>query len=194
MDVLLIGSSVAHGLYASEGKSWAALLGHALKTQYNMTMKNIAVPGFTTISTQKQLNNAFAYFASSKPKYVIVSLSLWNEGLHTCSTRDMAQKFINHYLTNMIHIVNTIKAAGAQPIVCSVYPNQLYSELHREVLYFIHSYMRTYKGCYIDFMSVTDNGQGLWKPNMIYDAAHPNDIGHRAMFDAIDLGIFSQAN
>jgi len=42
----------------------------------------------------------------------------------------------------------------------------------------------------IDFMSTTDDGSGRWKKGLSYDAGHPNQVGHQAMFAAVPLTLF----
>lgn len=185
-DVLVVGSSVAYGQYATNNNSWVQQLAFMLKARYNKTLVNIAVPGYTTVYALRQLQIHIKIHGSRPrpPKYVIVSLSACNEGLGRCSTREIAQKFITHYLTHIHQLIKVIRCAGSTPIMCSVYPHQYYTALHKEVLYFIHDNMKKLDCIYIDFLSALDDGQGHWKPNMAHDAGHPNDNGHRAMFEA----------
>ncbi len=35
----------------------------------------------------------------------------------------------------------------------------------------------------IDFMSAVEDGQGHWKPGLYADEGHPNDEGHKIMFE-----------
>jgi hypothetical protein len=39
-------------------------------------------------------------------------------------------------------------------------------------------------------MSAVDDGKGHWPQGCYADASHPNQQGHKKMFDAIDLSFF----
>ena len=42
----------------------------------------------------------------------------------------------------------------------------------------------------LDWLAAVDDGQGAWKAGISFDPAHPNTIGHRLMYEAIDLRLF----
>jgi hypothetical protein len=42
----------------------------------------------------------------------------------------------------------------------------------------------------LDWLAAVDNGQGDWKAGTSFDPAHPNTLGHRLMYEAIDLRLF----
>jgi len=76
--ILIIGSSVAFGLYASPGKGWAALLAVALKKRSGWRIQNIANPGDDTKLTIESFRQKGV---TLQPDVVIIGLSLLNEGI-----------------------------------------------------------------------------------------------------------------
>lgn len=42
----------------------------------------------------------------------------------------------------------------------------------------------------LDWLEAVGDGRGRWKRELVADAGHPNDLGHRKMFEAIDLSLF----
>ena len=58
----------------------------------------------------------------------------------------------------------------------------------------MHQEMETWGVPVLDFLSATDNGRGHWKKGIYQDAMHPNEKGHRLMFEAIDLTLFDRLN
>jgi len=144
-------------------------------------IRNVAMSGADTEIT---LNRFPRVVPQENPDFVIVSLSLANEGLH--SSEDACTTFQE----NMKKLVQMIKNINAVPILGSVYPNDEYNERHYELLKMVHNNMLTWGEIVIDFLRTTDDGNGHWKPNSSIDAGHPNDLGHKLMYEAINKDIF----
>ena len=79
---------------------------------------------------------------------------------------------------------------GASPILGGVYPNNDYSPEHYWLLKDTHNRLLNWGVPVLDWLAVLDNGQGRWKDGISFDPAHPNTIGHRLMYEAINLDLF----
>jgi hypothetical protein len=44
----------------------------------------------------------------------------------------------------------------------------------------------------IDFLKATDDGSGHWQPGTFVDPGHPNNNGHRLMYEAIPMRWFEE--
>jgi hypothetical protein len=84
--------------------------------------------------------------------------------------------------------------AGAQELKAAVvlgglYPNDAYDAAHYARLQAMDRSMRGWKGVHavLPFLTAVDDGKGHWPAQLMADAAHPNALGHRRMFEAIDI-------
>ena len=197
IDVLVIGSSVAAGSGAWPSRGWVALLAAALaEGDPKLGLRNAAVSGSNASginwrpSTMRELEKALKRY---EPRVVVISLSLLNEGLLDAVSPAQANSVGEHFEAGVKALVERAVAANAAPILCSVYPNNEYTPLHVDVLRRVHASMTNWGWPTIDFLAALDDGRGRWKPGTAADAGHPNGHGHRLMFEAIDLSLFTTA-
>ena len=188
VDVLVIGSSVAEGHCAQPGQGWAALLAAALSST-GISLANAAVAGGDTESTMMEFEDALTQVT---PRADIVSLSLANEGLPWTSTPEDAAEVAERFVYGMRALAERVVAAGATPILGSVYPNDQYEGMHAQVLRRVHADLAALGWPTIDFLSALDDSHGRWRAGAAADAGHPNDTGHRLMFEAVDLGMLTE--
>lgn len=77
--------------------------------------------------TTKKLLARFYQFLSTKAGFVVIGLSLANEGLPSCRYAPSACAAVyDSYRNGMVELVSRVRAAGSQPIVASCYPNSGY--------------------------------------------------------------------
>jgi len=182
--ILIIGSSVAFGLYASPGKGWAALLAVALKKRSGWRIQNIANPGDDTKLTIERFRQKGV---TLQPDVVIIGLSLLNEGILWGRKEDVCDSFRK----GMQILIQMIKDCGAIPILGGLYPCNEYSWFEYETLKDMQNEMEHSWGIPVfNFMRAVDDGKGHWKNDIYVDSGHPNDTGHKLMFEAIDLSLF----
>jgi len=158
-------------------------LGKALRTKGHVVI-NVSESG---ADTQITLNRFPHVVPKEKPDIVIIALSLSNEGLHY--SEDACVTFE----TNIKKLIEMVKEISAIPILGGLYPNNMYTQRHYELVKKMQGEMMTWGCPVIDFLRTTDNGNVHWKQGIFSDAGHPNDKGHQLMYQAIDLRIFDQS-
>ena len=195
-QVVVVGSSVAAGVGysgADPNFGWAGSenLGGALNP-YALNLTNVAESGKSVLgdnSIEDQLENALTVY---RPRVVIFGLSLANEGLRDSADLSAANDTAQHYLQGLWAHAQTAEQAGATVIIGGVYPHSHYDTWEVEVLRQTDATLKTWPYEYLDFMSATSDADGDWKTGLKSNDGHPNNDGHKAMFNAIDLDYFAQ--
>ena len=186
LKIVVIGSSVAHGQKAWLLNGWATQLGQTLQQTYGHRWVNVAEVGTNVSST-------IARFASvvtpQQPDIVIIALSLGNEGLAHCPPHQR-RAVQRRFESGLQRLVKMTRELGAYPILGGVYPHGNYAIEHYELLQETHRRMLNWGVPVLDWLAAVDNGQGAWKADISFDPAHPNILGHRLMYEAIDLRLF----
>jgi lysophospholipase L1-like esterase len=192
--IVIIGSSVAEGQCATT-HGWVDLLRTRLAGAAEVV--NVSQSGCNTHSTIDRFSAVIPADADA----VIVALALNNEGLpYTRSDKSMdnvAASFTGH----LKHMGLMIERHGAVPIVCTPYPfggddasagalnGPQYARLrtvHAEIMGWPESSNSPFRYA-IDFLTATDDGEGHWSTGLSADPGHPNDAGHAAMAQAINV-------
>ncbi|KAG1671157.1 hypothetical protein FOA52_005411 [Chlamydomonas sp. UWO 241] len=209
--VLVVGSSVAEGVGARNDYGWASMMGDALSEKYGYVYVNEAVSGFTTVATAALLPSVLR---QHRPSAVVIALSLANEGLPLTTSARQAASLAAGYEQRLLGMAATAAAFDGVKLVMlgGVYPSNDYNTFQYAELLASNARLQgdtaspwpcvpsatatatcgaacTYP--VIDFLAVTDDGSGAWKAGTSVDSGHPNDAGHKAMFSAVDLGLFS---
>ena len=199
--ILILGSSVAAGQCASSGRGWADLLEAALVDRYgaNYRVLNAAVGGANTGVTA--LYAASVGGADLRPDVVVVALGLANEGLPWATDARDVEKLCASFLTGLRAVADAAKrrwGRGIAVIFGGVYPFGLgeggpgYDEPQRNALGRVHEAMLAWDEPVLPFLSFSGDRQRCrWLPGTAVDVGHPNDRGHRNMFDAVDLDLFA---
>jgi len=189
-DVIVIGSSVAFGQSAMGNRGWATLLAEVLKSKYSLEVYNAALPGSDTGAALETLQGVLAF---CRPRAVVIGLAPANEGLRSVRTLVDAKRVATYYLTGLWKIIQTARLNGAAVMLGGVYPNGKYQPTpHAEVLHQIQADMMSWTYPVFDFLAAVEDSinPGQWKPGTFADAGHPNDLGHRLMFSAVDTTLF----
>lgn len=197
--VLVLGSSVAAGQAAHSGGGWADLLEAALIKHYGdgYRLLNAAMGGANTGAT--------ALYAQSvgrdlNPDIVIIALGLANEGLPWVSEEREVSKLSESFLDGLRSIADVVRNRWGHDITIvygGVYPFGLgeggpcYDDQQRRALRKVDDAMSRWKEPVIPFLKTSGDDLCRWHPGTAVDVGHPNNIGHRRMFDAIDISIFA---
>lgn len=186
LKILVIGSSVALGCSAWLLRGWAWHLGRTLQQKYGHQLVNRSELGATVSTTIAQFSNKVI---SERPDIVIIALSLGNEGLASSAPcqRPAIQR---HFENGLKQLVKMTEELGARPILGGVYPRGDYSSGNCGLLRETNRRMLTWGVPVLNWLALLEAGQGQWKDGISFDKAHPNTIGHRLMYDAIDLTLF----
>ena len=195
-SVVVVGSSVAAGKRATGDFGWAARLGEALQAPaYQLTLHNEAVPGYNTDMTMRALEEALA---THQPSVVIIGLAPRNEGLSLAQNAQEAQSVASSFTAGLLLLAERAELAGAAVVLGGVYPFgeagsvDGYTPEQAQQLFAIDVELRGWRFAHLNFLAATGDANGHWLSGYSEDMGHPNDAGHLAMFDAIDLGVFAQ--
>jgi hypothetical protein len=187
LKILVIGSSVALGHKGWLLRGWAELLGQTLHQQYRHQLVNVSEVGATVSRT---IDRFPFVVAPEQPDVVIIALSLGNEGLAYCSPYER-RAVQRRFESGLLQLVKMTRELGAHPMLGGVYPHGDYSLDHYWLLQDTHNRMLSWGVPVLDWLSAVDDEQGRWKVGISFDPAHPNTIGHRLMYQAIDLHLFA---
>ncbi|AFY92478.1 DUF1796 family putative cysteine peptidase [Chamaesiphon minutus] len=186
LKILVIGSSVAVGQKAWLLAGWTSLLAESVRQKYGHRLINVAEAGANVGRTIERFGAAVA---PEQPDVVIIALSLGNEGLAHCPPHQR-RAVQRRFESGLQQLVQMTRALGARPILGGVYPHGDYTSEHHWWLQDTHKRMLKWGVPVLDWLGVLDNGGGRWKAGISFDPAHPNTVGHRLMYEAIDLQVF----
>jgi lysophospholipase L1-like esterase len=186
LKIVVIGSSVALGHKAWLLRGWTWLLGEALQQKYGHQLVNMSEVGANVSRTIARFGQVVT---PQKPDVVIIALSLGNEGLAYCLPHER-RAIQRRFESGLQQLVKMTREIGARPILGGVYPNGDYKPEHYWLLQDTHNRMMNWGVSVLDWLAVVDNGQGCWKVGTSFDPAHPNTVGHRLMYEAIELQLF----
>eukprot|EP01047_Picozoa_sp_COSAG01_P032511 COSAG01_NODE_2353_length_7849_cov_4.770194_5_plen_607_part_00 len=172
------------GCYQSRLRAYQATYG-------NRSVFNNCHGGDTTT----KLLARFYQFLSSKAELVVIGLSLANEGLGECRVVPAAcQQVFDHYKSGMLQLIKQIRAAGAQPIVASCYPNSDYNPQQysfiRQMNLLTQSSSAEWNVPNVNFLGTIDDGQGRWVDGFHANSGHPNNNGSTEMYYAFVPSLF----
>jgi acyl-CoA thioesterase-1 len=185
ISVVIIGSSIASGQGASGySNSWAGVL--QLLSQDNIT--NNAVSGYTSFHFLPETvqNNLFI---ETDVKRNITSSLILNPDLiiFSITTNDIANGFtVNQYIANMKTMTDLCETNHVLFLVGSTTP-RLLDWKKKEALIEINDRLKImYKDKFVNYYYELANF-GTLEIKGIYDSGdgiHPNDAGHKVIFDA----------
>eukprot|EP00184_Porphyridium_aerugineum_P002611 CAMPEP_0184707908 /NCGR_PEP_ID=MMETSP0313-20130426/37503_1 /TAXON_ID=2792 /ORGANISM="Porphyridium aerugineum, Strain SAG 1380-2" /LENGTH=904 /DNA_ID=CAMNT_0027169489 /DNA_START=52 /DNA_END=2766 /DNA_ORIENTATION=- len=186
--VVVFGSSVAAGFNSWKLQGWAYRLKRALQQKYGHAVINLSEPGSNVARAIQRFDSEVVPL---KPDFVVISLSLGNEGLFHCAPHDR-NAITAKFLGGMDRLVQMVQEAGAIPIVTGIYPNGDTNENeHGHFISMAEShFQKRYKHRVHWLSQLADGNSGRWKEDVYTDHAHPNTEGHRIMFEQVDLELF----
>ncbi|WP_081778276.1 GDSL-type esterase/lipase family protein [Xylanibacter brevis] len=190
------GSSVCNGTGASNNKGYAYLYGEQLKSRFNSNdsqtpfyVSGIAIGGNTT----NDLLNRYAEMTRDHARYVIIGLSMGNEGIHGAADQ---QKIFNQFANNMQLLIRKIKADGKIPVVMNNYTRADYTDQDYSYIKQMNLLIHSWDVSSVNTLGAIDDGKGHWATGYKDDDYHPTTAGHQeflyamtpSLFDAIASG------
>ena len=187
--IAVIGSSVAAGWVTSYKEQydfkngWAYRLGRLLEPR-GYDLVNVSVPGDTTEGVLKRLEKDLFIL---DPDYVVIGLSLGNEGIQEKNPEEVRDQFFK----GITEIVSQCRARGITPLLGSCYSCDDYNlEQYRHTRE-MNLALNNLDLPLINLLGALDNGEGHFPKGYTYDSSHPDNRGHEEMFYAVVPGMFS---
>jgi hypothetical protein len=137
------------------------------------------------------LLNRYYQLLAAQPKYVLIGLSLANEGIIAGG-----QPIFDHYVAGMQKLMQQNTQHGIHTYVGSNYANTDYNSTHYTFIKDMNILTQSWNVPSCNFLGTIDNGKGQWVPGFVASAGHPNNEGQTEMYhsivpsiwDAIDAG------
>lgn len=184
------GSSVCNGQGASGNKGYAYLYGQQLQERYNSNVtenpfyvSGISIGGNTT----QNLLDRYAEMTRDHARYVIIGLSMGNEGIHESGNK---QQTLNQFSTNMQTLIRKMKADGKIPVVMNNYTRGDFTAEDYSYIKKMNLLIHEWDVSSVNTLGAIDDGAGHWASGYQQDNAHPTTNGHKEFFYAMPPSLF----
>ena len=184
------GSSVCNGQGATGNKGYAYLYGEQLKertakgeSENAFYVSGISIGGNTTTA----LLNRYGDMTRDHARYVIIGLSMGNEGIHESSNK---QQTLNQFSTNMQYLISKIKADGKIPVVMNNYTRGDFTADDYTYIKKMNMLIHQWDVSSVNTLGAIDDGAGHWASGYQQDNAHPTTSGHKEFFYAMPPSLF----
>ena len=194
--VAIWGSSVANGTgdetnqggYAGHLQKLLAERGWELVNQSRGGDNTVTIaarfePGATPEENTK-------YLTSVDPAYVIIGLSLGNEGIAQCQpgqsdrcTNSIAEAdaVFEQFASGLQRLIARARAAGITPVVALAYARSDFWEREYSLTRRMNLLINSWDVPSFNTLGAVDDGQGRWARGLWGDPFHPNAAGHEEM-------------
>jgi len=184
--ICFFGSSVCKGVGADSLQGYADLVTARLPRGWQTV--NISVSGNDTYDLLARYNSDLL---PAQAKYVVIGLSLGNEGLHEKGARALLS-----YRENMPRLIEQLQHDGRTVIVTNNYPRADFNAVDYNDLCEVNLEVQQWNVTTINLFGTIDDGQGHWAYWNGTDIYHPDNRGHQAfasafppsMWQALDKG------
>lgn len=194
MKIVYFGSSVPYGFGATKNFGYTSMFTRILQQRAaNGAGKqwhpvNKSVGGDNTLRLMARWHRDFV---SQHAKYVLIALSLGNEGLH-----EKGKSMYDQFKTNLPKLIAMARDSGYIPVVTNCYTRNDFNEQDYYYTKQIDLWIHTLDVPSVNLLGGIDDGTGKWAPGYWYNDGHPNDIGHLelaytivpSLFDALSNG------
>lgn len=174
--VCFFGSSVCKGVGAEGEHGYAYMVGENLPDGWEYV--NLSVSGNCTYDLFARYDRDMK---PEKAKYVVLGLSLGNEGLHEKGARALLS-----YRENMPRLIKMLQDDGHVVIVCNNYSRADFNDVDFRDLCRVNLELQEWDVPTINLFGNIDDGAGHWANGFWNgeDIWHPNTDGHQQMASA----------
>jgi hypothetical protein len=136
------------------------------------------------------------YLLPVNPHYVLLGLSLGNEGIANVKTKDEKDAVFKRFETGMKGFIDRSRANHIVPIVTTCYTRMDFTEVEYEYTRRMNLLIDSWDVPSVNFLGAVDDGTGKWARGFWYDSLHPNASGHDeltttfvpTLFEALEQG------
>lgn len=194
LKIVYFGSSVPFGYGATNNFGYTYRFNRILQQRAdNGTGKawkpvNKSIGGDNTIRLRNRWQKDLV---PQKAKYVVLALSLGNEGLH-----ESGKIKFDQFKTNITKLIALARDSGYVPVLTNCYTRNDFNAQDYSYTQQMDMWIHTLDVPSINLLGGVDNGRGNWAPAYWHDPGHPNDAGHQelaytivpSLFDALSNG------
>lgn len=174
----IFGSSVARGTGDKEGTGgYAARIGKLMEAK-GWKVVNVSKGGDNTV---KILPRIHSDLLPTDPDYVVIGLSLGNEGIRAADPLEQ-ERIYERFRTGLLNIIDSVVAMGAKPIIMNCYTHGWFSTDHYQHTQRMNQWINQLPFPSVNVLGALDNGSGNWPVGYENDPWHPNAKGHEEIF------------
>ncbi len=130
------------------------------------------------------------YLLPNQPKYVLVGLSLNNEGIRRAKGDEGKAAIVSQWTAGMNGIFSRLTSLGITPIMGNCYANGAFTEEDYDDTITMNLKIHLWDTPSINFLGALDNGNGKWCEGFWHDVSHPNSAGHTELMEVIVPSLF----
>src|SRR5262245_10192333 len=136
------------------------------------------------------------YLLPVHPHYVLLGLSLGNEGIANVKTKEEKDAVFKRFETGMKGFIERSRDNHIVPVVTSCYTRMDFTEVEYEYTRRMNLLIDSWDVPSVNFLGAVDDGTGEWAKGFWYDSLHPNASGHDeltttfvpTLFEALEKG------
>jgi lysophospholipase L1-like esterase len=196
------GSSVAFGIGDEFGKEGYTGLLRAMLAPKGWEVLNQSRSGDTTklLATRWTPEGTpdprTRYLLPVNPSYVIIGLSLANEGIFEARTKEEKDAVFQQYADGIRGLIAKARQQNIVAIVALCYPRLVYTPIEYEYTRRINILQNSWDVPTVNFLGALDDGNGRWARGFMFNDKHPNASGHQelaltfvpTLFEALEKG------
>lgn len=191
MCIAFFGSSVCKNVGDEDSLGYAGRFAQRLDT-LKWKYVNVSKGGDNTIKITRRLDSLYW----QHPAYVVIGLSLSNEGFTKPLTEEGRYRVFERFRTGLIRISDSIRAHDAVPIIANCYARNSFNESDYLMTLQMNAIINEWPVPSINLLGAINDGHGRWAKGYEANDGHPNKFGHDEMsrtivptlFDALEAG------
>lgn len=194
LKIVYFGSSVPYGIGATKNFGYTSIFTRILQQRAangsgkNWQPVNKSIGGDNTPRLMARWHRDFV---SQNAKYVLIALSLGNEGVH-----EKGKSMYDQFRANLPKLIAMARDSGYVPIITNCYTRNDFNEQDYNYTKQMNLWIDTLDIPSINLLGAVDDGTGKWAAGYWYNDGHPNDLGHLelaytivpSLFDALSNG------
>jgi len=129
------------------------------------------------------------YLLPQKPDYVIVGLSLNNEGIRNVP-EEKQDSIFNKFKNGLMKIIERCRTEGFRVVVSNCYSNGLFTEKQYDLTKKMNLIINSWDLPSINLLGALNDGHGRWPDGFNYDNIHPSGGGYQEMYYSLVPTLF----
>jgi len=186
--IAVFGSSVAFGTGDETRKEGYTGLLRELLEPRGWQVFNQSKPGDTTITMAPRFSPSgepaagVRYLTTVDPGYVVIALSLANEGVLEAPTQEEKARVATQFSDGILKFISQAREHNIVPIVASCYPRMSFTSVEYEFVEDMNLLINQWDVPSINLLGALDDGTGRYVREFDSDDRHPNAAGHKELF------------
>ena len=189
-NLVFFGSSVCRGSGAIDRAGYAFQFYHsgAIDTT-RYAYFNASTGGDNTLKVE-QLERLTKKLYPTNPDFVVIGLSLANEGIRTPQIDASRETVLEQFRSRLLALADSLHNQGIKPVIVNCYAHSYFYEPQYAYIKKMNRIINTWDYPSINVLGAIDDGEGRWVEGFAKDPGHPNTEGHREMYLAMVPSLF----